>query len=199
MTKWKFLTVAIVSLVLATAPASAQDNDDDDDSEYVGCEMLSTGIGAALYYAGTATAANAWTVGASAALAYGITRNADGLCNRVTEETVDAFENAMNNLGIQIMWHTYHDPYMDWCLSIREYDCIPYIGPGDIPDPNQQAFVSQSWEAVRSAAEYLLDGGVGNSARITPHALGNALRSGFEESGLHGTATPFHETANSID
>ncbi len=190
MTNLKFLIVAMLGLSFAGAPAMAQDGDGDD-NEYVGCEMLSTGIGAAVYYAGTASAAHAWTVGLSAALAFGIKHNADGLCNYVTEETVEAYENAMIGLGIQIMWHTYHDPGMSWCLSINEYDCLPYIAPTEMPDPSQQVFVEQSWEAVRFAADQLLDGGIGNSAYITPHALGNALRSGFENSGLQGGPTPF--------
>jgi len=194
MTKWKFLVVALVSLVFASAPAIAQDSDQEEDAEYIGCEMLSTGVGAAVYYAGTASAAHAWTVGASAALALGIKHNADGLCNHVTKEAIRAYENAMIGLGIQIMWHTYHDPYMSWCLSIREYDCIPYIEPGDIPDPSQQVFVEQSWEAVRFAVEQMSDGGLGNSARITPHALGVALQAGFERSGLQGGPAPFQNS-----
>ena len=194
MTNWKLIAVAIFALIFASAPAMAQDNDADEDKEYLGCEMLSTGIGAAVYYAGTASAAHAWTVGLSAALAFGIKHNADGLCNHVTEETVEAYENAMTGLGIQIMWHTYHDPGMGWCLSIREYDCLPYIEPSDIPDPMQQVFVEQSWAAVRFAVDRILDGGVSNSAHITPYQLGNALRAGFDRSGLQGSPVPFQNS-----
>lgn len=199
MTKWKFLAVALVGMAFTNTPAMAQDNDEEEDPQYVGCEMLSTGIGAAVYYAGTSTGAHAWTVGASAALAYGIKYNADGLCNQLTEETIRAYENAMIGLGIQIMWHTYHDPNMSWCLSIREYDCIPYIEPGDIPDPSQQAFVEQSWEAVRFAAEQLLGGSIENSAHITPQALGRALQAGFAHSGLLGGPTPFQNSFGGSD
>ncbi len=195
MTKWRYTTVLVLGLLVASVPAMAQDSDDEDDNtDYLACEMLSTGIGAAVYAAGTASGAHAWTVGMSAAFALGIKYSADGLCNHVTEETVEAYENAMIGLGIQIMWHTYHDPYMQWCLSVREYDCLPYIEPSDIPDPSQQAFVEQSWEAVRYAVEQLVEGGAGNSAHITPHALGNALQAGFERSGLYGGPTPFQNS-----
>ncbi len=199
MTKWKFLTVAMLGLSFAGAPAMAQQSDDNTADEYLGCEMLSTGIGAAVYYAGTASGAHAWTVGLSAALAYGIKHNADGLCNHVTEETVQAYENAMIGLGIQIMWHTYHDPGMGWCLSIREYDCVPYIDPAEMPDPSQQLFVEQSWQAARTAAEQLVGWGAGNSAHITPFTIGNALRSGFEAGGMQGAMLPFQNNFGGIE
>ena len=184
MTKRIFLTTAALSMMLASVPAMAHDNDDEEESDYVGCEFLSTGIGAAVYYAGTASGAHAWSVGMSAALALGIKYNSDGLCNHVTEETVEAFENAMNNLGIQIMWHNYHDPSMNWCLSIRQYDCIPYIEPDDSSSFDQQLFVQQSWEAARGTAERLLAGGLGNSAFVSPLSLADALQTGFETSGF---------------
>ena len=98
--------------------------------------------------------------------------------------TREAFENAMNILGIQIMWHNYHDPGMDWCLSIKRYDCIPYIEPDQLSNLSQQLFVQQSWEAARGAAERLLDGGIGNAANVSPRSLANALQTGFEASGF---------------
>ena len=194
------LRAGVLCLLLAGLPAVAQEanGDDDEDSDYIGCGMLGNGIGAAMIYAGTMTGANAWTIGLSAALAYGVSTETSEYCDHVTEETVVAYENAMNNLGIQIMWHTYHDPYMPWCLSIREYDCIPYMEPADIPDPNQQLFVEQSWAAARLVAEQFLDGGTGNSARITPLALANALQSGFDRSGLRTSPSSFRRSFDKL-
>ncbi len=194
MTIRNYRVLAVLGALLAASPAHAQDESNEQDGDYMGCGMLGAGIGAAVIGAGTATTANAWTVGLSAALGYGINREIDRYCNEVTEQTVEAFENAMDVLGIQILWHTYHDPNMEWCLSVREYDCIPYIDPEDLPHPNQLLFVQQSWEAVRSAAEHLLDSGAGNAAHITPLALANALQAGFERSGLQGGPMPFQNS-----
>ena len=199
MTIRNYVIAGVLGTLLAVSPAYAQDDNDEQDEDYIGCGMLGAGVGAAVIAAGTATGANAWTVGLSAALGYGINREIDDYCNHVTEQTVEAYENAMNILGIQIMWHTYHDPNMSWCLSVREFDCIPFIDPAEDPDPNQQVFVQQSWEAVRFATERMLDGGTGNSAHITPHALANALQTGFEHSGLAGGPTPFQNSFSGSD
>ncbi len=182
-----FLTVAAVTLALMGAPAMAQDNTDKEETDNAGCEILSTGIGAALYYAGTASGANAWSVGMSAALAYGIKYNSQGACNEVVEATVDAYENAMINLGIQIRWHTYHDPGMEWCLSIKRFHCIPFVEPELSLNPGHQLFARQSWEMARATAERLLSGNTANSAHITPLSLANALQSGFETSGFQAS------------
>ena len=197
MTKWKFMNVAVLCLLFASVPAMAQD-DDEEDEEYVGCGMLGAGIGAAVVAAGTAGGANVWTVGLSSALGYGMHTEVDDYCNEVAERTVEAYENAMANLGIQILWHTFHDPLMPWCMSVKKYDCIPYIDPNHDQDPNQQLFVEQSWEAVRSAAETLIDGGIDNSARITPVALANALQTGFDQGGLHSSPSAFQTRFNGI-
>ncbi len=199
MTIRKYLVSGALVALLAVSPADAQDDSDEHDEDYMGCGMLGAGVGAAIIAAGTATTANAWTVGLSAALGYGINREIDEYCNEVTQQTVEAYEYAMDVLGIQILWHTYHDPNMAWCLSVREHDCIPYIDPADRPDPNQQLFVQQSWEAVRFAARQLLEGGTGNSAYITPLALGNALQAGFEHGGLQGGPMPFQNSFSGGD
>ncbi len=177
--------------LLAISPVHAQSVDEAQDDGHIGCGMLGAGIGAAVIAAGTSSGANAWTVGLSAALGYGMHREVDAYCDHVVEETVQAYENALNNLGIQILWHTYHDPGMAWCLSIRAYECIPYIDEPDIPNPSQQLFVEQTWQAVRSAAEQMVNASTGNSARITPLALANALQSGFDDSGLHSSPALF--------
>ena len=181
------LAVAAFTLTLASVPVMAQHNADEEEADYVGCEVLSNGIGAALYYAGTASGANAWSVGMSAALAYGIKYNSEGACNEIVEATVEAYENAMINLGIQILWHTYYDPGMEWCLSIKRFHCIPFVEPDLLPDPAQALFVQQSWEMARTTAERLLDGGTGNTAYISPLSLANALQAGFESSGLEAS------------
>ncbi len=195
------LRTAIFCLVLTSLPAVAQmkNTEDDEDPDYVGCEMLGNGIGAAMIYAGTQTGANAWTAGLSAALAYGVSVETTQYCDHVTEATIEAYENAMNNLGIQIMWHRYHDPFMPWCFSIREYDCIPHIEPDDLPDPNLQLFVEQSWAVARLTAERLLDGGTGNSTHITPFALADALQSAFERSGLQSSPSSFRNRFAGIE
>ena len=181
------LAVAAFTLTLASAPVMAQHNADEEEPDYVGCEVLSNGIGAALYYAGTASGANAWSVGMSAALAYGIKYNSQGACNEVVEATVDAYENAMINLGIQIRWHTYHDPGMEWCLSIKRFHCIPFVEPELSLNPGHQLFARQSWEMARATAERLLSGNTANSAHISPLSLANALQAGFESSGLEAS------------
>ncbi len=181
------LAVAALTLTLTSAPVVAQYNADDEETDNVGCEILSTGLGAALYYAGTASGANAWSVGMSAALAYGIKHNSDGACNEVVEATVEAYENAMINLGIQIQWHIYYDPGMEWCLSIKRYHCIPFVEPDLLSDPSQALLVQQSWEMARATAERLLSGGITNSAHISPLSLANALQAGFETSGFQAS------------
>lgn len=199
MTIRKHIISGTLLALLAAAPACAQADDEEQGEEYVGCGMLGAGIGAAVVAAGTATGANAWTVGLSAALGYGMQQEVDAYCDHVAEQTVEAYENAMHILGIQILWHTYYDPGMAWCLSIKEYDCIPYVDPADNPDPNQQAFVQQSWEAVRFAARQLLNEGVGRQNEITPLALANALQHGFESSGLQSSPTFFENRFNGIN
>ncbi len=192
------LSGALIGL-LAISPAYAQDSDDEQDEEYIGCGMLGAGVGAAVIAAGTAGGATAWTAGLSAAIGYGMHLEIEGYCEHVAAETVEAYENAMNNLGIQILWHTYHDPSMAWCLSIKKYDCIPYIEPTETPDPHQQLFVEQSWEAVRSAAEQLQFKGAGNQQRISPLALANALQTGFDNSGLQGSSALFDDHFSGLD
>ncbi|MDJ0749159.1 MAG: hypothetical protein QNJ11_06725 [Woeseiaceae bacterium] len=195
------LKIGISCLVLTSLPAVAQtsNTEDEEDSDFIGCGMLGNGIGAAMIYAGTQTGVNLWTAGMSAALAWGVSTETTEYCNHVTEATIEAYENAMNNLGIQIMWHQYHDPYMPWCLSIRAHDCIPYVEPGDVPDPSQQLFVQQSWEIARLTAERLLNGATDNSARITPLALGSALRSAYDRSGLQSSPSPFQNSFDSVE
>lgn len=195
------LKIGVFCFVLASLPAVAQTTttDEEEDSDYIGCGMLGNGIGAAMIYAGTQTGVNLWTAGLSAGLAWGVSTETTEYCNHVTEATVEAFENAMRNLGIQIMWHRYHDPSMPWCFSIREHDCVPFIDPDEMPDPNQQLFVAQSWEMARLTAERLLDGGTGNSARMTPLELANALQSAFERSGLQSSPSSFRNTFDGIE
>ena len=199
MTLWKHIYPVVLILLLAVSPTHAQDSDDEQDEEYVGCGMLGAGIGAAVVAAGTASGANAWTVGLSAAIGYGMHRETDEYCNHVTEQTVEAYENAMTALGIQILWHTYYDPGMRWCLSIKQYDCIPFVNPAELPDSGQQAFVEQTWEAVRFAAEQLLLDGGSSENQITPLALANALQSGFENSGLQSSPTVFQNHFDGFD
>ncbi len=188
MKKRNLLCMGVLSFMFIGLPAAAQDAEDD--ADYLGCEMLGIGVGAAVLAAGTGTGATAWSAGAAAALAFGLNHTVGEYCDHVTEETVQAYENAMNTLGIQILWHTYHDPFMPWCLSIREYDCLPYIPPDDMPDPNQQLFVELAWEASRGTAEQLLGDITLNSAYITPLAVGNALQSGYETSGIDDGLAP---------
>ena len=173
--------------LLAVSPASAQILDAEQEDGPIGCGMLGAGVGAAVIAAGTSSGANAWTVGLSAALGFGMQREVDAYCDHVVEVTVAAYQNALTNLGIQILWHTYHDPGMAWCLSIREHECIPYVDDPEKPNPSQQLFVEQTWQAVRSASEQMLNASTGNSARITPLALANALQSGFDTSGLQSS------------
>ncbi len=186
MKKWNLFSIGALSLMFIGVPAAAQDEDED----YLGCEMLGIGVGAAVLAAGTGTGANAWSAGAAAALAFGLNHTVGEYCDHVTEETVRAYENAMNTLGIQIMWHTYHDPFMPWCLSIKEYDCLPYIPPEDTNDPNRQLFVELAWESARGTAELLLGDVTLNSAFITPLGVGNALQTGFEASGIEDGLAP---------
>ncbi len=190
MTIRNSLVSALLASLLASVPAYAQNTGAEQDGDFIGCGMLGAGIGASVVAAGTATGANAWTVGLSAALGYGINREVDQYCNEVSQQTIQAFENAMTILGIQIWWHTYHDPSTPWCFSIKAYDCIPYIKSPDDMLIKYDLFVQQTWEAVRFAAERMLDSRNGNSARITPLELANALHDGFTQAGFLSNPGP---------
>jgi hypothetical protein len=171
-------------LVLASPVYAQSQDDEEEDDNYVGCAMLRAGISGGMYVGGTSAGVQPWLAGAAAALAFGGGYYAEAYCSHVTEETVEAYENAMNTLGIQILWHTYHDPSMGWCLSIRQYDCIPYIDPDNGYTEQQLLFVEQSWETVRSSSEFLLLQGTDNTALISPALLASSLAHGFAESGL---------------
>ena len=95
MTIRKYLVSGVLVALLAVSPAYAQDDSDEQNEDYMGCGMLGAGVGAAIIAAGTATTANAWTVGLSAALGYGINREIDEYCNEVTQQTVEAYHQDM--------------------------------------------------------------------------------------------------------